>query len=174
VPHNIPPIASHRLSGFDEARVDLSEAHFGDAGEEWRRAGGERNDGGPHPDCRSNEEPRERQERHEENNEGRGRNPFTTAESARCRRGARISPPGAARTRNTARGTPSAIAIATDAPTTASVSRKAGRSRSTICGDIPEYPCPIRDASELPPVPQELRRTDRQQPAVNMALDAVR
>ncbi len=80
---------------------------------------------------------------------GVARNPFTTAASARCRVGARIRPPGAASTRNTASGIPSATAMATDAPTMVSVSRKAAQSRSTICGDITEYPCPIGDAREL-------------------------
>jgi hypothetical protein len=72
MPHDMAPVAPHRLSRFDETRIDLPEAHFGDAGEEWRGAGGERNDGRPDPDRRSDKEPRQRQERHEENNEGRG------------------------------------------------------------------------------------------------------
>ena len=80
---------------------------------------------------------------------GVARKPFTIAASARCRVGARIRPPGDARTRNKASGMPSATAMATDAPTMASVSRKAAQSRSTICGDITEYPRPIRDAREL-------------------------
>ena len=72
MPHDMTPVAPHRLSRFDETRIDLPEAHFGDAGEEWRGAGGERNDGRPDPDRRSDKEPRQRQERHEENSEGRG------------------------------------------------------------------------------------------------------
>ena len=173
VPHNIPPIAPHRLGGFDETSIDLSEAHFGDAGEEGRRAGGKRHDGRPDPDRCSDEKPRDRQERDEENNERRGAESVHDRGKRPMQARRPDQPPGAARTRNTASGTPSATAMATDAPTIASVSRKAAQSRSTICGDITEYPCPIRDARELPHVPQEPRRTDRQQPAVDVAVNAV-